>query len=69
MATFILKSLGIGYALIVLFLLISGAADGHYSSVMLVVFVGPIFFWPALLIVSGIVALILRAIDERKLKS
>lgn len=65
MATFILKSLGIGYALIaLLFLILGGGTQGG----IIVAFIGPIFYWPALLIVSGIVALVLRAIDEQKNK-
>lgn len=59
MATFILKSLGIGYALMVIVFLVG--LGGHWAAL-----IAPIMVWPAYLIVSGLVALVLKAIDEQK---
>lgn len=58
MATFILKSLATGYVLIAVVGLFMGA--GGFTLIL------PIFFWPALLIVSGLAALVYKAIDEHK---
>jgi len=60
----ILKSLGIGYALVGIFFIVLGG--GEDANMMF--FVGPIYFWPATLIVAGLVFLGFKSIEEQKAK-
>jgi flavin reductase (DIM6/NTAB) family NADH-FMN oxidoreductase RutF len=63
MATFILKSLGISYAIIAALTVImaGGTPNGFIFA-----FIAPILLWPALLILSVIVGLVLQSINEHQ---
>ena len=67
MATLILKSLLAGYILVYGFLFVVFAKDIEGGD-FIFTFIMPIVLWPATLIVSGLVLLVLLVIKENKKK-
>ncbi len=63
MATLILKSLATAYVIVGIFILV---ASGGSENAAMAFFLGPIAFWPATLVVSGLALLVYLAIAEHR---
>ena len=68
MATLILKSLGIGYAITLIGMVIMTWSESE-GELLLYMLIMPILFWHVTLVVSALVFLVFKAIDESKKKS